>query len=71
MSAESASHVSGPVATMTGLAVDASGMAVTSSRTTVMSGCALIACGDGLGEALAIDGQRRAGRHAALPRPRA
>src|SRR5438270_4574021 len=43
MSDDSASEVSGPVATMTGFAALESGIAVTSSRTIVMSGCDAIA----------------------------
>ena len=68
MSADNASEVSGPVATITGWDVVDSGIAATSSRTIVMSGCDGDRQGDRLGELLAIDGERRAGRHAALLR---
>ena len=70
MSADSASEVSGPVATMTGAASDAGGMAQISSRTIVTSGCAPSVCGDRCRETLAIDRERRARRNAArLGRP--
>ena len=65
MSAESASDVSGPVATMTGdQPDDALGMAGTSSRAMVISGMR-VEClsGDALRKHHAIDGERRAGRH--------
>jgi hypothetical protein len=63
MSADSASEVSGPVATMTGDPSGA-GMRVTSSRTTVMSGCEVSASVTRRRETIAVDGQRRARRHA-------
>ena len=65
MSADSASEVSGPVATITGSRSLDAGIARTSSRTIVMSGCARASSVTICGEALAIDGERRAGRHAA------
>ena len=65
MSADSASEVSGPVATITGdLPLSAAGIAGTSSRTMVISGCAGEPRRDLAREDLAVDGQGGAGRHA-------
>ena len=65
MSADSASDVNGPVATMTGESSLDEGIAVISSRTTVMSGCSAIARVTISANRVAIDRQRRARRHAA------
>ena len=58
----SAGEVSGPVATMT-LSQSAGGRPAISPRAIVTSGSAPSACGHRVGEALAVDGKRPAGRH--------
>ena len=62
MASASAGEVSGPVATMT-LSQSAGGRPATSPRSMVTSGCVGKRCGDGIGEAFAIDGERAAGGH--------
>ncbi len=63
MSADSASDVSGPVASTTGPSSFA-GMRVTSSRRTVTSGCELMRCRHLGGEPFAVHRQRRTSGHA-------
>ena len=54
--------VSGPVA-MIAWSQSAGGRPVTSSRAMVISGCAFEPCRHRVGKAVAVDGQRAAGRH--------